>query len=102
METRLVAAALLALLPALAGAQDDPSGGEALAQEYCARCHDISAGGEMKQHPPSFAAIARYRPEDQIYARIWFPGVHAPMPEFAQILDPDRVEALVGYILSLE
>ena len=86
---------------------DDPSAGEKLAKEHCARCHDVGPGGAFKTYPPSFASIAVYRSDDQISARIMFPTLHSagsPMPEFAQIfiLDAKNIHDLVAYIRSLE
>jgi mono/diheme cytochrome c family protein len=87
-------------------AAGDPVAGEKLAREYCTRCHDIGRGGAFKKYPPSFASIAVYRSEEQIYARIVFPTLHSassPMPEFAQtLLDPRNIGDLVAYIVSLE
>jgi mono/diheme cytochrome c family protein len=94
-------AAALALLAAPAFAQDAANGAE-LAQEYCARCHDVGSGGATKQHPPSFAAIAGYRPEEQITARILFPSLHSEMPAWSDWLNRAEVEDLTAHILSLE
>ena len=83
--------------------QDAVAAGQALAQEHCATCHDIAPGGAFKQYPPSFASIAKYRSEEQIYARIVFPPLHASMPSVAlYALNHSQVDALVAYILSLE
>jgi mono/diheme cytochrome c family protein len=85
-----------------AGAQEgDPAQGADLAEQHCARCHDIGAGGAMKQHPPAFAAIGAYRPEEQIVGRIWFPGHFSGMPEMIYTLDAAEVQSLVAYITSL-
>jgi mono/diheme cytochrome c family protein len=90
--------------PAIAAG--DPAAGEQLAKQYCARCHDISAGGAFKKYPPSFASIAVYRSEEQIYGRIVFPDMHvgSPMPEFFQnlFLKQESINDLVAYIMSLE
>lgn len=53
-------------------------------------------------HPPSFASIARFRPEEQIVARIWFPPLHGQMPQMFEMLRPEIVADLAAYILSLE
>ena len=94
--------ALLAVLAAPALAQGDAMNGSELAAEHCARCHDIAPGGAAKQHPPSFAAIAGYRAEEQIVARILFPDLHSTMPAWNQWLDRGDVDDLVAFILSLE
>lgn len=80
----------------------DLGNGRMLAEENCARCHDIESGGASKLHPPSFAAIAGYRPTDQILARIMFPALHSPMPAWSNWIDRDGVDDLVAYIQSLE
>ena len=83
-------------------AEGDPATGEKLARETCARCHNVEPKGPFKQHPPSFAAIAVYRSEQQIFGRIVFPPLHSAMPQVADILTPDNIEHLVAYIKSLE
>ena len=85
--------------PALAA---DPENGRLLAEENCAECHDIGPGGASKLHPPSFAAIAGYRSEDQILARILFPSLHASMPAWVNWISRDEIDDLVAYIRSLE
>jgi mono/diheme cytochrome c family protein len=94
------------LLPTLhtpARAAGDSSSGEKLAKEHCARCHDIAPGGAFKRYPPSFASIASFRSEEQIYARIVFPALHSGMPEVAfYLLQPQQIADLVAYIVSLE
>lgn len=84
-----------------AWAGDAGRGGE-LAGEHCARCHDIAPGGAAKLHPPSFAAIAGFRPEAQIEARIWIPDMHSSMPTWSLVLTRQDVDDLVAYIMSLE
>ncbi|WP_170609049.1 c-type cytochrome [Ruegeria arenilitoris] len=76
-------------------------GGE-IAREYCVRCHDVSRDGAMKEHPPAFAAIAKFRSEEQIRSRIWFPSIHSGMPNFGIYLNSGSVDALTAYITSLE
>jgi mono/diheme cytochrome c family protein len=101
--TRIAGIVLAGLAATAAGAQEgNVDAGRALAEEYCVRCHNISPGGPMKQHPPSLAAIARFRPENQIVARIWFPSVHYSMPPMASLLEPQNVADLTAFILSLE
>jgi len=107
LAARYAVVILLAnVLASPAFAAGDPVAGEKLAKEYCTRCHDIVPGGAFKKYPPSFASIAVYRSEEQIYARIVFPSLHStisPMPEFAQtFLDPKNINDLVAYIITLE
>jgi mono/diheme cytochrome c family protein len=79
----------------------EPEAGALLADQYCARCHDISSDGAFKQMPPSFAAIAAYWGDDQIWSRIMFP-VHTSMPSMWNFLDPESVGHVTAYIRSLE
>lgn len=84
-------------------AAGDPSAGEKLAKEHCARCHDVGPSGAFKQYPPSFASIAVYRSEEQIYARIVFPSMHSGMPDVAfYLLQPNQIADLIAYITTLE
>ncbi len=100
MRHTLTAALLLLAAPAFA--EGDPMNGAELAQEYCARCHDISQGGPAKQHPPSFASIAGYRPEEQITVRLIFPAIHSPMPAWNAWLTRNEIADITAFILSLE
>lgn len=89
----------LALASTSAFAEGDPAAGQDLAADWCSRCHDIGKQGQMKQDPPSFAAIAVYRSPDQIRSKIIAP--HVAMPQVAQVLGLE-VDNLVAYIVSLE
>ena len=80
-------------------AEGDPEVGQDLAADWCSRCHDIGREGQMKQEPPSFAAIAVYRTAEQIRSKINAP--HTGMPEVAQVLGLN-VDDLVAYIVSLD
>jgi mono/diheme cytochrome c family protein len=94
---------LAGLLGSPAFAAGDAVKGKKLASEYCTRCHDIELGGKFKQYPPSFAAIAAYRAEDQIRARITFAVLHSAMPEMAfYFLGASDIDDLIAYIVSLE
>jgi mono/diheme cytochrome c family protein len=98
----LVVCAFLAgitLVPSHVRGQGDPEVGQDLAADWCSRCHDIGREGQMKQEPPSFAAIAAYRSAEQIRSKIMVP--HTGMPEVAQVLGLN-VDDLVAYIVSLE
>ncbi|MDU8912294.1 cytochrome c [Aestuariicoccus sp. MJ-SS9] len=81
--------------------EGDPEAGKLLADQYCSRCHDIGESGAFKQSPPSFAAIAVYWGEDQIWNRIMFP-VHTSMPAMWDFLTPESVAHVTAYIMSLE
>ncbi len=102
IRTFFMVLSLFGLAPAWAYAEDDAASGQALAREWCARCHQVEPGGAFKLQPPSFAAIAVYRSPDQIYGRIAFPPLHAGMPQLAYILTPNNIDDLVAYISSLE
>ena len=95
----IVAIAALTASPGLAA---DVENGRVLAEENCARCHDIEPAGAAKLHPPSFASIAGYRPEEQIEARILFPALHSPMPAWINWINREEIDDLVAYIQSLE
>ncbi len=92
----------LSVVASPAHAEGDPAFGATLAQEYCTRCHNVEPGGPLKMHPPSFASIAVFRSDDQIFGRIMFPPLHSSMPQIGYFLTPDNVEHLVAYIRSLE
>ncbi len=95
--------AALAVIPAAAAiAEGDIATGREIAQEACVRCHNIEPDGPFKEHPPSFAAIAVYRSDEQVFGRIMFPPLHTSMPQLGYTLSPDNVKHLVAYIRSLE
>lgn len=100
LTTVLTASVLsLASMPVIAA---DADNGAALAAEHCARCHNIAAGGAPKTMPPSFASIAAFRADDQIYMRILFPQMHSPMPAWSLMFSTDEVADLTAYIVSLD
>ena len=99
----LVVLTITGFVQSQANAAGEPQAGAKLAKEVCARCHDVAPGGAFKRYPPSFASIAVYRSQEQIYARIVSPPTHSGMPEVAlYLLLPDQVADLVSYIMSLE
>lgn len=93
---------LTTVLVSPAFAQGDVDLGAEIARESCVRCHNVEPDGPFKEQPSSFAAIAVYRSDEQIYGRIVFPPLHAAMPQLGYLLTPDNVEHLVAYIRSLE
>lgn len=100
---RMVLAIAVALAAPAAAQEGDAAAGRELAAEFCADCHDVGPGGAFKQYPPSFASIAVFRDDGQIWARIQFPPVHVSMPQMGtMLLHPDDVTDLVAYIRSLE
>ena len=77
--------------------------GELAARKSCTICHNIEKNGPFKQNPPSFAAIAVYRSDNQIRNRIFYPDVHSGMSrQLGFALTVETVEDLVAYIRSLE
>lgn len=97
----MVALATLSSGPGWAQSPGEAEAGGLLAEQYCARCHDVGPDGAFKQMPPSFAAIAVYRGDDQIWNRIMFP-VHTGMPQMWEFLEPENVGHVTAYIRSLE
>ena len=103
MRQTLAAVALgVFLFPGTMAAAADAEIGRTLAEENCARCHDIGPGGGAKMHPPSFAAIAAFRAEDYIVSRIMFPNLHSSMPSWVNWIIREEIDDLVAYIVSLE
>ena len=96
-----LAAAMVATLPVAAPAQEaGVAMGKSIAEEYCVTCHDISPEGPFKLEPPSFAAIAKYRSEGQIRARILRP-IHDAMPHYSDYMIGGNIDDMVAYIVSL-
>ena len=91
----------LVLLADAAKAQDVQKG-LALSKENCARCHDISAEGQNKTYPRSFASIAAFRDQGQIHSRIVFPQLHSQMPQMIYMLSSGAIDDLIAYIVSLD
>ncbi len=80
----------------------DTSAGRKLAEQWCAKCHNIEIGAPFKLNPPSFAAIAAYRTSDVILGKIITPAMHSGMPDTLWTLQREDFENLVAYITSLE
>jgi len=96
-------ACLLAASVSAAYAQGSILEGERAARKSCAICHNVEKNGPFKQNPPSFAAIAVYRSDNQIRNRIFYPDVHSGMrKQLGFVFSVDTVEDLVSYIRSLE
>jgi mono/diheme cytochrome c family protein len=102
-HTAWIAAALLLGLAGPALAQEgDAARGAAIAQQQCARCHDVAKGGAFKKMPPSFQSIAIYRAKPDIWSRIIAPSPHAAMPDMTWTLTSEQVQDVLAYILSLD
>jgi len=95
------------LLPALMLAMSypvcaaDAAAGRKLAEQWCAKCHNIDKGAPFKLNPPSFASIAVYRPSDVILGKIVTPSSHSGMPDTLWTLQREDFDNLVAYITSL-
>ena len=79
----------------------DAAAGRKLAEQWCAKCHNIDKGAPFKLNPPSFASIAVYRPPDIILGKIIAPAMHSGMPETLWTFQREDFENLVAYITSL-
>ncbi|MGI9419348.1 MAG: c-type cytochrome [Geminicoccaceae bacterium] len=90
---------MLLYISSMALADGDAVAGKEAAREWCAGCHDVEPGGQLKQDPPAFTAIANFRSPEYIHANITFP--HQRMPDVVHVLGLN-VDDLVAYILSLE
>jgi mono/diheme cytochrome c family protein len=80
----------------------DAAAGRRLAEQWCAKCHNIEKGAPFKLNPPSFASIAAYRPSDVILGKIITPSPHSGMPDTLWTLRREDFDSLVAYITSLE
>lgn len=78
----------------------DAAAGRQLAEQWCARCHNIERGAPFKLQPPSFASIAAYRMEHDIRGKIIEP--HIGMIDIKWVLPVEDIDNLVAYITSLE
>ncbi|WP_372573536.1 c-type cytochrome [Ruegeria jejuensis] len=93
--------ALSASSSALSAEEGNVEMGRDIAEEYCVQCHDVSESGPFKMDPPSFAAIAKYRSEEQIRHRIEQP-IHEDMPRYTEYMIGGNIGDMVAYIVSLE
>jgi cytochrome c len=90
----LISAAFLATTASSVAA--DEAKGAQLARQWCANCHVIggSAAAALQQGPPSFTAIARDMPPDQL--RTFLSHPHPPMPDLS--LTRSEIDDLIVYI----
>ena len=77
--------------------------GRELAETHCSSCHAIGAIGESR-HPaaPPFRTLSRAYPVNML-EEAFAEGIlvgHRDMPEFR--LEPTQVDALVGYLESIQ
>ena len=103
LRNRLLVAALLALLPAVALAQSPNEAGRALLQEHCASCHAIGKTGDSpRAGAPPFRTLARSYDLDE-FPRQLQRGVlsgHPDMPEFRFREDDARAAGV--YLRSIQ
>jgi mono/diheme cytochrome c family protein len=92
---------LVALLPTLGYAQEDPDRGEELATEYCARCHAV---GTIDKSPnekaPPFRTLSQRYPLDDLQEAL-AEGIVVghegqEMPEFE--FSPDDIADLIAHM----
>jgi len=106
MRKSIVAIFTIGLLaPGLVGpaaAAGDAAKGYEIAQQVCARCHNVEKLGAFKLQPPSFQSIAIYRTAEDIWSRILSPNPHSNMPDVQWSLTPEQIQDLVAYITSLD
>jgi mono/diheme cytochrome c family protein len=103
----VAAAALLAWSGTAAAQSDtvDTGPGKALAQGWCAECHDVTGayselmGARNYGDPPSFYAVANDHAITETALRAFLRTPHARMPNI--MLDESQTAAIVDYILSL-
>lgn len=78
----------------------EPANGRRIAQEQCAKCHDIGAGASiLAREGPSFVDIARMPSTTELSLKVFLRSSHRNMPNL--ILTDDEADALVSYILEL-
>jgi mono/diheme cytochrome c family protein len=87
--------------------------GNALYARHCAACHGPGGGGDgwnaaaLPVHPTAHAdaTLMGRRPDDTLYDAIYVGGYvldkSARMPAFGDLLEPEQIRALVGYIREL-
>jgi mono/diheme cytochrome c family protein len=98
------AALLLLRVQAASGAapgQEAASRGHALAQAWCASCHQIEKFAvPLESRAPAFTAIAAMRSTTPLAIKVFLRSSHEPMPNF--ILKQQDVDDLAAYIMSLK
>ncbi|ARN80354.1 c-type cytochrome [Methylocystis bryophila] len=83
-----------------ASAGGDAARGEAIAKRWCANCHVVSSDQKSgKVDVPTFADVARRRPDDRSLAN-FLVEPHPPMPNLN--LSRKEIDDVVSYIRSLD
>ena len=98
IRTLIAAAFLSAVLAAPAAAE--PTSGRRIAQDQCAKCHDVGVGAPaLGREGPSFAEIGRMPSTTELSLKVFLRSSHRNMPNL--ILSDDEADALAAYILEL-
>jgi cytochrome c len=97
----LLLAGFLAASAGVGNAGADAARGMALAGQWCAQCHGVRPDqASSVQAATSFSEIAAKAATTEMSLRVFLRTSHPTMPNF--ILEPDDLDDLVGYILSLK
>ncbi|WP_244514655.1 c-type cytochrome [Afifella marina] len=94
---------MLLLATAQGAAGQNIARGEALAEEYCARCHAVGLTGTSSMPPaPAFRDLSERYPIDTLWEAL-AEGIvtgHPAMPEFRW--PPADIDDILGYIASIQ
>ena len=92
---------VLAATVAIGDARADAAHGLALAEQWCSQCHGVRPNeASPTRGATSFSEIAAKASTTEMSLRVFMQTSHPTMPNF--ILEPDDLDDLVGYILSLK
>lgn len=95
----VLAAASLALPAAGMAQPSDADAGRDLAQQWCAGCHQVEAGGALNDVAPSFQSIASDPDRTPQYLWAWLSTEHPLMPDFN--LTYQEIRSIIAYLESL-
>lgn len=95
----VLAAGLLQSGFGMAALAQDPAGGRALAEQWCAACHAVGPGEGGSDQVPSFQRIAEQRDRSEEWLRTWLSVPHQSMPDLS--LSDREISDLVAYLESL-
>jgi mono/diheme cytochrome c family protein len=84
---------------AVAAAEGDAEQGRALADAWCASCHQVAPGGTATDAAPAFPTIANDPGMTQQRLRGWLVAPHPPMPDFH--LTRAEIDAIIAYLETL-
>lgn len=77
----------------------DPAEGRALAERWCASCHEIAPGQAGSDQVPSFETIVRRDGRSAEWIRTWLSTPHDFMPDLT--LTREEIAHLVAYFDTL-